>query len=57
VNLKPIPQPGKLIMQFEWFYIYEYDGHRLWLAMKDGEGMAFPKSKLMGFLAGIWKEF
>lgn len=52
---RPMPTPGKVIMKFEWFTIREFDGHHLWLEMDGGEGLAFSKAELMGFLAQIWR--
>lgn len=52
-----MPVPGKLICEFEYFKIYEFDGWDLWLEMSEGEGMTFSKAEFMGFLSGIWKRF
>ena len=56
-KLKPIPMPGKLLFKFEWFSVYEFDGHHLWLEMDGGEGMAFTKQEMMGFFNKIWERF
>lgn len=57
LDKKPMPVPGKLICEFEYFKIYEFDGWDLWLEMSEGEGMTFSKAEFMGFLSGIWKRF
>jgi hypothetical protein len=57
VTQPPMPQPGRVIMRFEWFTIREFDGHNLWIEVDGGEGMSFPKMELMGFLAKVWKRF
>lgn len=56
-QLPKLPTPGKVIMQFEWWTIREFDGHHLWLEMNGGEGMAIRKEILMGFLSKLWKRF
>lgn len=53
----PHPHNHEPIMKFEYFTIYPFDGHLLWLEMDGGEGMTFPKAELMGFLSKIWKRY
>lgn len=42
------------ILEFEWFTIRPFDGHRLWIEIDGGEGKTFSKAELMGALAKIW---
>lgn len=41
------------ILEFEWFIIRPFDGHRLWIEV-GGEGKTFTKAELMGALCKIW---